>query len=74
MYAALKRGEMVTILPDQQPKPGRGAGVFASFFGVPALTMTLFGRLARRSWFCGAGLGADHRGPGERRYRRRRRR
>lgn len=49
MYAALKRGEMVTILPDQQPKPGRGAGVFAPFFGVPALTMTLFGRLARRS-------------------------
>jgi KDO2-lipid IV(A) lauroyltransferase len=49
MYGALKRGEMVAILPDQQPKPGRGAGVFAPFFGVPALTMTLFGRLARRS-------------------------
>lgn len=49
MYAALKHGEMVTILPDQQPKPGRGAGVFAPFFGQPALTMTLFGRLARRS-------------------------
>lgn len=49
MYGALKRGEMVAILPDQQPKPGRGAGVFAPFFGHPALTMTLFGRLARRS-------------------------
>jgi len=49
MFAALKRGEMVTILPDQQPKPGRGAGVFAPFFGQPALTMTLFSRLARRS-------------------------
>jgi KDO2-lipid IV(A) lauroyltransferase len=49
MYAALKRGEMVTILPDQEPKPGRGAGVFAPFFGQPALTMTLLSRLARRS-------------------------
>lgn len=49
MYAALKRGEMVAILPDQEPKPGRGAGVFAPFFGHPALTMTLLGRLARRS-------------------------
>jgi KDO2-lipid IV(A) lauroyltransferase len=49
MYAALKRGEMVVILPDQEPKPGRGAGVFVPFFGVPALTMTLLGRLARRS-------------------------
>lgn len=49
MYAALKRGEIVAILPDQQPKPGRGAGVFAPFFGQPALTMTLLGRLARRS-------------------------
>jgi len=49
MYGALKRGEMVTILPDQQPKPGRGAGVFAPFFGHPALTMTFFSRLASRS-------------------------
>lgn len=49
MYSALKKGEMVTILPDQQPKPGRGAGVFAPFFGHPAWTMTLFSRLARRS-------------------------
>lgn len=49
MYGALKGGEMVVILPDQQPKPGRGAGVFAPFFGQPALTMTLFARLARRS-------------------------
>lgn len=49
MFAALKRGEMVTILPDQQPKPGKGAGVFAPFFGQPALTMTLLNRLARKS-------------------------
>lgn len=37
----------VGILPDQQPK--RGDGVFAPFFGVQALTMTLFSRLAHRS-------------------------
>lgn len=49
MYGALRKGEMVTILPDQQPKPGRGAGVFAPFFGQPALTMTLLSRLARKS-------------------------
>lgn len=49
MYGALKKGEMVTILPDQQPKIGAGAGVFAPFFGHPAWTMTLFSRLARRS-------------------------
>lgn len=49
MYGALKRNEMVVILPDQQPRPGSGAGVFAPFFGHPAFTMTLFSRLARRS-------------------------
>jgi len=48
LYSALRRGEMVTILPDQQPKPKtKGAGVFAPFFGVPALTMVLVSRLAR---------------------------
>ncbi len=48
LYAALRRGEMVTILPDQQPK-SKGAGVFAPFFGVPALTMVLVSRLARKT-------------------------
>lgn len=43
----LQGGGAVGILPDQQPK--RGDGVFAPFFGVPALTMTLFSRLAGRS-------------------------
>ena len=38
---------MVGILPDQQPKAGEGE--FAPFFGKPALTMTLLGRLAQRS-------------------------
>ena len=43
----LQRGGVVGILPDQQPKAGEGE--FAPFFGKPALTMTLFGRLAARS-------------------------
>jgi KDO2-lipid IV(A) lauroyltransferase len=37
----------VGILPDQQPKGGDG--VFAPFFGVEALTMTLLPRLAART-------------------------
>ncbi len=50
LYQALARGEIVVILPDQVPASRRGgAGVFAPFFGVPALTMTLVSRLARRS-------------------------
>lgn len=44
---ALAAGGLVGILPDQQPKVGEG--VFAPFFGVPALTMTLAPRLAQRT-------------------------
>ncbi|NBB92273.1 MAG: lipid A biosynthesis acyltransferase [Gammaproteobacteria bacterium] len=47
MLAALKQGEMIGILADQQPK--QGEGVFIDFFGQPALTMTLVNRLARRT-------------------------
>lgn len=39
-------GDLVGILPDQQPKVGEG--VFAPFFGIQALTMTLAPRLAQR--------------------------
>lgn len=46
LYRALHAGEAIGILPDQQPP---GEGVFAPFFGVPAKTMTLFGKLAARS-------------------------
>ena len=42
----LAAGELVGILPDQQPKVGDG--VFVPFFGVQALTMTLAPRLAQR--------------------------
>ena len=50
LYQALKDGEGVVILPDQLPKTAKGgAGVFAPFFGVPALTMTLVNRLAKKT-------------------------
>ncbi|HEB95951.1 MAG TPA: lipid A biosynthesis acyltransferase [Sedimenticola thiotaurini] len=50
LYQALRRNELVTILPDQEPKQtGDKGGVFAPFFGVPALTMVLIGRLVRRT-------------------------
>ncbi len=50
LYQALARNELVAILPDQQPKQtGDKGGVFAPFFGVPALTMVLIGRLVRKT-------------------------
>lgn len=47
LLRALADGEVVGILPDQDP--GRGAGAFAPFFGHDAYTMTLVSRLAQRS-------------------------
>lgn len=47
LFKVLKEGGAVGILPDQQPK--MGDGVFAPFFGVEALTMTLVNRLAERT-------------------------
>lgn len=47
LVKALERGEIVGILPDQEP--ALDAGVFAPFFGVPALTMTLVAKLASRT-------------------------
>ena len=53
LYETLSRGGVVGILPDQDP--GR-SGVFAPFFGVPASSMVLLGRLARKTgaavFFC----------------------
>jgi len=51
LYAFLQRGEVVGILPDQEPRAGEGR--FAPFFGIPALTGVLACRLARRT---GAGV------------------
>ncbi len=47
LVRALKRHEAVGMLPDQVP--GNGEGVWAGFFGRPAYTMTLPGRLAGSS-------------------------
>ena len=47
MFKALKRGETIGLLPDQVP--GNGEGEWALFFGRPAYTMTLVGRLAEAS-------------------------
>ena len=44
MLKALKRGEAIGILPDQVP--GVGEGEWVEFFGRPAYTMTLVGRLS----------------------------
>ncbi|OGA45925.1 MAG: hypothetical protein A3F74_15615 [Betaproteobacteria bacterium RIFCSPLOWO2_12_FULL_62_58] len=46
-YKALQRGEAVGLLPDQAP--GVGEGAWAEFFGRPAYTMTLVGRLQKAS-------------------------
>ncbi len=48
LIQALRRGEYVGILPDQEPKVNPGS-VFAPFFGVPALTMLLINRLAQKT-------------------------
>jgi KDO2-lipid IV(A) lauroyltransferase len=47
LVAALRKGEALGILPDQDP--GDEGGVFAPFFGVAASTMTLVSRLALKT-------------------------
>ena len=47
LLRALKQGEAIGMLPDQAP--GVGEGEWAEFFGRPAYTMTLAGRLAEAS-------------------------
>lgn len=42
----LRQGKTIGVLPDQEPR--EGDGVFAPFFGVPALTGVLIPRLAAR--------------------------
>lgn len=46
LLGALKRKEAVGVLPDQVPREGEGEWV--EFFGRPAYTMTLAGRLTHR--------------------------
>ncbi len=47
MIRALRRGEVVGLLPDQVPPDG--LGVWAPFFGAPAYTMTLAARLVQQT-------------------------
>ncbi|MGE4356494.1 lysophospholipid acyltransferase family protein [Halothiobacillus sp.] len=47
LLMALRRGELVAILPDQEPNVGEGA--FAPFFGHPAYTLTLVHNLMQKT-------------------------
>ena len=47
MLKALRRGEAIGILPDQVP--GVGEGEWVEFFGRPAYTMTLVGRMSEQT-------------------------
>ena len=47
LLQGIKKNEFIGILPDQDP--GEEGGVFAPFFSIPANTMTLLPRLARKS-------------------------
>lgn len=47
LLTSLRHGEILGILPDQDP--GDEAGVFAPFFGIAASTMTLVSRLALKT-------------------------
>lgn len=47
LVRALKQGDAIAILPDQEP--GQDHGVFAPFFEVPAYTMTFMTNLARKT-------------------------
>lgn len=47
LYETLSQGGVVGMLPDQDP--GASGGVFAALFGIPANSMVLLGRLARKT-------------------------
>src|SRR5258708_22813530 len=47
MLKALRRGEAIGVLPDQVP--GIGEGEWVEFFGKPAYTMTLVGRISEQT-------------------------
>ncbi|MGQ0530319.1 MAG: lysophospholipid acyltransferase family protein [Panacagrimonas sp.] len=47
LLQALRDGQMIGVLPDQDPP--RGAGVFAPLFGIPAHTTELVSKLAART-------------------------
>ncbi|MCP4273189.1 MAG: lysophospholipid acyltransferase family protein [Gammaproteobacteria bacterium] len=47
MLKVLKSGELLILLPDQNPQDG--SGVYAPFYGIPAYTMTLPQGLVKRT-------------------------
>ena len=47
LIQAIRKGHLVGILPDQQPKAGQGE--FAPFFGIEALTMVLLSKLVQKT-------------------------
>jgi KDO2-lipid IV(A) lauroyltransferase len=47
VFQAIRNGQLVGILPDQQAKAGQGQ--FAPFFGIEALTMVLLSKLAQKT-------------------------
>ncbi|MCC7546713.1 MAG: lysophospholipid acyltransferase family protein [Burkholderiales bacterium] len=63
LLKALRSGEAIGVLPDQVPRFGEG--VWVDFFGRPAYTMTLIGRLCeltRPAVFVAAALRRPHAG------------
>jgi KDO2-lipid IV(A) lauroyltransferase len=47
LFKTLEEGGTVAMLPDQEPKSG--TGVFAPFFGIPALSMVFLSRLSAKN-------------------------
>ena len=47
VFKALDHGQVVAMLPDQEPKAG--TGIFAPFFGMPAYSMVFLAKLAART-------------------------
>ena len=47
LFKILKKNGVIAVLPDQEPSPS--SGVFAPFFGQPALTGKLIGDLAKKT-------------------------
>ncbi len=50
LFKLLKKKGVIAVLPDQEP--GLSSGVFAPFFGQPALTGKLIGDLAKKTPAC----------------------
>jgi Kdo2-lipid IVA lauroyltransferase/acyltransferase len=47
IYSAIKKGEIIAILADQDP--GIEHGIFAPFYNIPTLTMTLLSKIAQKT-------------------------